>query len=247
MKSFYDDYKQNGFCKLIDIINKDDLNDLLESMKNMAVLLAEKNSIQIDSTDHNYILNKLIPKIYEHDKKIGSILYDTMNHHVNMYKVFNNKKLQNSIKKALDIETDSLLCDNFQFFIHVPNEDTQILGWHQDSSYFKQFKDEKSLVCWIPLIDVSKEDGAIWAVSSSHKKGYIEHTNNEIGKHKDVEWNKKGLSYLDTKYFDEKEAAQIEIDFGEVALFDFNLIHKSGLTRGSKVRYTVLARFSSSI
>ena len=36
---------------------------------------------------------------------------------------------------------------------------------------------------------------------------------------------------------------QIKVNKRDILLFDFNLIHKSGLTRGLKVRYTILARF----
>lgn len=236
-------YKNDGFCKVEKILDKTTVDNVLNSVKNIAIKIAKENNITIESVDKNYVLNQVIPKIYS-DTNLGSKIYDAMNMHVNTYNVFSNQDILKIIKVVLNDRNAEIICDNFQFFIHIPNDDEHILGWHQDSFYFKQFDDGKSLVCWIPLIDVGLEDGAIWVIPGSHKNLAMEHTNNVVGEHKKTEWNKKGLFYLDNKYFNDSNAVQILVNKRDIILMDFNLLHKSGQTRGQKVRYTILARFS---
>jgi phytanoyl-CoA hydroxylase len=140
-----------------------------------------------------------------------------------------------------------LLLGNQQFFIHVPenpNNEKQNLGWHQDSSYFKNFPHSDSLVCWFPLFDVDDTNGALWVIPGSHRLGQLPHIENKFGEHKDMAWDKRGRVYIDSGLFAEHSAVQVPIKRGSVGFFHFDLIHKSGLTN-KKPRYTFLSRYGN--
>ena len=48
--------------------------------------------------------------------------------------------------------------------------------WHQDSGYFLPHCDNHLIVtCWVPLVDVTVENGCLWVMPQSHQHGIITH------------------------------------------------------------------------
>lgn len=48
--------------------------------------------------------------------------------------------------------------------------------WHQDSGYFLPHCDTHLIVtCWVPLVDVSLENGCLWVVPKAHQSGILTH------------------------------------------------------------------------
>ena len=58
----------------------------------------------------------------------------------------------------------------------LPRWERGEVPWHQDSGYFLPHCDNLLvLTCWIPLIDVSVENGCLWVVPRSHRNGVYRH------------------------------------------------------------------------
>lgn len=235
-------FEQFGFCVKDNLIANDTLDYLMGYLQELVDVAIDYHSVSCSIKDS---LDAKVTYLYKNHPKIAGSIYDTINMSIHAKQIFDNDLLLNQIAQLLKIDSRDLLINNVQFFIK-PKGTEHYLGWHQDSSYFEDFNSDNSLVCWIPLVDVNKDNGAIWTIPSSHKSGKLNYNTNEKGNHKNIEWDKRGLTYIDKEKFDESKAVQLEVKKGEVAFFDFNLIHKSGLQISENVRYTVLARFGSS-
>ena len=58
----------------------------------------------------------------------------------------------------------------------LPRWERGEVPWHQDSGYFLPHCDDLLvLTCWIPLIDVSVDNGCLWVVPRSHRNGVYRH------------------------------------------------------------------------
>lgn len=105
-------------------------------------------------------------------------------------------------------------------------------SWHQDSGYVKQ-KHEPYLSCWMPLDDVTEENGTVYLLpySEAGTDQRIEHvleegTNDMIGYHGD----NPGVPAVLKK--------------GDVALFSSVCFHRSGSNNTDKSRRVLLMQYS---
>jgi len=241
MSGYIDSFKKRGFCTQDNLVNNEEICLIMERLENLVNYAIEENNIDLNKESS---LDKKLVHLYQNYPNVAGSVYDAINMSLHVNSAFNGKDLRSAIADLVGTGEEDLIIGNIQFFIKPKNTE-HYLGWHQDSSYFADFDPDSSLVCWIPLVDVDSSNGALWVVPGSHKLGKLEYVENERGRHKEMEWNKRGLTYIDKKYFDDSEKIQIEVKKGQVAFFDFNLVHKSGLQTASEVRYTMLARFGS--
>jgi len=55
--------------------------------------------------------------------------------------------------------------------------------WHQDESYWPDLPDKRALSFWFPMEDASVENGCMWFVPGSHKRGLLPHRPVRPGHH----------------------------------------------------------------
>ncbi len=106
-------------------------------------------------------------------------------------------------------------------------------AWHQDSGYVKE-KHEPYLSCWMPLDDVTEENGTVYLLSykDAGTTTRIEHkleegTNDQIG------------------YFGDNPGVPAILKKGDVALFSSVCFHRSGSNNTNKSRRVLLMQYSS--
>lgn len=85
-----------------------------------------------------------------------------------------------------------------------------------------------SLVVWIPLVDVNKENGSIIIYPSSHKKGILPFKTN--GGFAQVEYEGKSI--------------QPELEIGDIVVFSTMLVHKSGDILNDSIRWSCHFRYT---
>lgn len=51
-------------------------------------------------------------------------------------------------------------------------------SWHQDQAYKARVREMQSLHFWIPLHDISKDEGGMRYIPGSHRNGLVEHSKN---------------------------------------------------------------------
>lgn len=248
MSDLVEQYKKEGFAVVDNALDPQKLELFKESYLKLVLKLATKFGIDQGDLSEDYLINRVVPEIYANNADAGGFLYDVVNRHFRFLDLFHSEVIINSVSSFLDCKKagEDIAITNQQYFIHLPNVQREMLGWHQDSGYYREYSSEnETCVAWFCMDDCMKNDGALWAIPGSHLDGPLPHIVNEFGKHKDMELSKRGRIYIEDQYFDESKAVQIELKKGQVLLININLIHKSGNNVGNKVRNSALCRYSN--
>ena len=93
-------------------------------------------------------------------------------------------------------------------------------AWHQDE-YFIPTRDRSLTAAWIALDDATVDNGCLWALPGSHRRGVI-YPDRE---HDDVRFDCSVEAY-DFPYRDD-EAVPLEVPAGSVVFFNGYLLHRS--------------------
>jgi ectoine hydroxylase-related dioxygenase (phytanoyl-CoA dioxygenase family) len=96
-------------------------------------------------------------------------------------------------------------------------------GWHQDSGYTTT-EPLEYVTCWTAVSRTFVENGCIWVLPGSHRRGVWPHAPNEQERS------------IDAVVDDETGAFPLEMQPGQVAVFSSLLLHKSGPNTSGEVR-----------
>ena len=96
--------------------------------------------------------------------------------------------------------------------VYKKTQTKQEFPWHQDNGY--AFIDpQQYLTFWVPLVDVTVENGCPWIVPGLHRGGTLEHWDTPIGR-KCIE--------------ETEEAVPVEANVGDIILFSSLAPHRTG-------------------
>jgi ectoine hydroxylase-related dioxygenase (phytanoyl-CoA dioxygenase family) len=107
-----------------------------------------------------------------------------------------------------------------QTMLFIKSEGRPGQAWHQDE-YFIPTRDRSLAAAWIALDDATVENGCLWVIPGSHRRGVLypdrEHDNTDF----DCSVESYGFAYS------EADAVPVEVPAGAVVLFDGYLLHRS--------------------
>lgn len=106
--------------------------------------------------------------------------------------------------------------------------------WHQDGEYYP-IRPLETLTMWIPLDDVTPDNGPMRFIPGSHKA----HT---LYSHSWIEGDNKTINLVcDAEHFDESTAEDLLLDAGQVSFHDVYMIHgsKANLTTRRRAAFIV--------
>jgi chlorinating enzyme len=110
-------------------------------------------------------------------------------------------------------------------------------AWHQDARSWPMIKPLTTTTVWIAVTDSHKDNGCIRVIPGSHDA-------RRIKPHKDADRaNSIVANSLPTEEFDTAAAVDIELDAGEIVIFDVFTIHGGGPNPGSAPRAGYALRF----
>lgn len=139
--------------------------------------------------------------------------------------------------KEMEEITRSILGDNVYLFLEqyvVKAADKGMkFSWHQDSGYLS-FDHKPYLSCWMPLDDVTEENGTVYLLPYS-----------EAGTHTRVEHTLEAGTNDKIGYFGENPGIPAILKKGDVALFSSVCFHRSGSNNTNKSRRVLLMQYSS--
>jgi ectoine hydroxylase-related dioxygenase (phytanoyl-CoA dioxygenase family) len=104
--------------------------------------------------------------------------------------------------------------------IYKPPEDPREFPWHQDNGY-TPVKPDEYYTCWIALNDATVENGCIWVLPGTHRRGPLPHTASPLGKFA-YDGPEKGLP--------------VPVNAGGMVVFSSLLLHRSGPNTSRNVR-----------
>lgn len=120
------------------------------------------------------------------------------------------------------------------WFIKEANS-ANYVSWHQDSNYWG-VETDRLVTAWLALSPATVESGCIRLLPGSHKGPALEHVDT---------WEAdnmltRGQTIMDV---DESDAVNLELEPGEVALFDYRLAHASHANRSNDRRIGIGIRY----
>ncbi|MFT5258294.1 MAG: ectoine hydroxylase-related dioxygenase (phytanoyl-CoA dioxygenase family) [Saprospiraceae bacterium] len=107
--------------------------------------------------------------------------------------------------------------------------------WHQDGDYYP-IRPLETMTIWIPLDDVSLDNGPMRFIPGSHKA-------RQTFSHSWVEGEELTINLVtDDEYFDESTAENLIIDAGQVSYHDVYMIHGSYANNTNRRRAAMVVR-----
>ncbi len=107
-----------------------------------------------------------------------------------------------------------------QTMLFVKSEGRPGQAWHQDE-YFIPTRDRSLRAAWIALDDATVENGCLWVIPGSHRRGVLYPDREHDDAAYDCTVESYGFAYS------EADAVPVEVPAGALVLFDGYLLHRS--------------------
>lgn len=117
-----------------------------------------------------------------------------------------------------------------QFVIKFPDKTAEgVFPWHQDNGYTEKIFPDNNITLWVALDKVSVENGCVWVVPGSHKKGRLDHKVNGSSWHMTLDVEGDGIP--------------AEMEAGEAIAFSAYTLHRSKSNLSSNPRRALFLEY----
>jgi phytanoyl-CoA hydroxylase len=145
-------------------------------------------------------------------------LYDVYQRHPVFRTVTDNPKVLDAVK--------AVYAEEFYLFenslVYKPKQAENEVPWHQDYMYMTE--DPDKVVAWVAVDDVTEENGCMYGIPGSHKRGALPFFQ---------ETGQTHAKRTDRDQFDEKLAQPLLLKAGDMLLFHQFLLHSSRRVPGT--------------
>ena len=240
MPDIINDYNKNGYKVLKKIIPNTRIDALLENICNLYCKYSKDSELEsLVCPWKSKLFHKKLIEFREKEPLQFGAIYDSLKTSITLTQLVSNDAIVNNVAKFLNVKPSEITISEPMCRLDVPNDKRNALEWHQERSFFPQNRDgSHSLVCWIPLTNVTEEMGAIHISPESHKGGLIIPERNE---------KKNGSSTrqisVPEEHIKKYEDLTVPVDAGDVVFLNMLLFHRSGVNISDKIRFAVQARF----
>jgi len=132
------------------------------------------------------------------------------------------------------IGPDIMLWTSTMFY--KPPVEGNATPWHRDGAFYP-IAPLETVTVWIASFESVKDNACLRVIPGSH-------LNRSIGRHKDGHWSKSEEGgALDTSEFNEADAVDVELQPGQMVIFDVYTIHGSRPNLGKRSRAGYAVRF----
>jgi ectoine hydroxylase-related dioxygenase (phytanoyl-CoA dioxygenase family) len=220
--SLQNQLNENGYIILKNFFDK----EFITHLKNLA---QEIFRIQFDNFGYDDTFeNNMIRLFNEHEevfKNCGKLIQTGL---IPLYQIASDNTLTNQMVD-LGLSYPNMCTRPVLFFNHpklAKSKEYYITPKHQDWPSMEASMN--SVVVWVPLVDVNKENGSILIYPKSHKQGVLPFTTE--GGFAKVEY--------------EGESIQPEMEVGDIAIFSTLLVHESGPILNETIRWSCHFRYT---
>ena len=240
MPDIINDYNKNGYKVLKKIIPNTRIDALLENICKLYCKYSKDSELEnLECQWKSKLFHKKLIEFREKEPLLFGAIYDSLKTSVTLTQLVSNDAIVDNVAKFLNVKPSEISISEPMCRLDVPNDKRNALEWHQERSFFPQNRDgSHSLVCWIPLTNVTEEMGAIHISPESHKGGLIIPERNE---------KKNGSSTrqisVPEEHIKKYEDLIVPVDAGDVVFLNMLLFHRSGVNISDKIRFAVQARF----
>ncbi len=211
------DLNEDGFTILRSVFKPDHLNPLCELLN----ALVEQYANTKDDPFEEYYLN--------HRTDQG-VLYDLYQRHPEFTELARNPTIINSLKKTLG--NNIFLYENS--LVYKPHGKKNGVPFHQD--FISRPNEPIKFIAWTALENINKSSGSLKILPKSHKQGFRP-------------WRRvKGETHhdrIDETDINPNDVIYIELNQGDVLIFNQLTIHGSDLANTENMRYAYRASYQN--
>ncbi len=238
-----DHFTQQGYVVKPGLLGQKDLWPLCNSLNKIidqgAKQLLEKG--ELSQIYDNEGFKTRLARIYQESEEAGQIIMGMI-----MGKGgggFNGEAMLNLLRNQTLVDCvaelvgpDIVGASAYRIRPKLPKHTRTEVPWHQDSGYFLPHCDKYLIVtCWIPLVDVTINNGCLYVLPKAHNVGILKHYTGGHG----------GYLEIPNNELPSGNPVPIEMKFGDV-LFMTNLTpHASFINQTEVVRWSIDLRYQS--
>lgn len=194
---------------------------------------------KIEKLNYKSFDKKLIIFRKKNKEKFGTF-FDSLQTIGLGYSILTKKKFLTFISSLLETKNNSLTFTDMSLRLDPPYDERNSLGWHQDSSYFRQNNFGKNgAVVWIPLSNLNLESGPLELLRFSNRLGPL-----NIKKKKSKSKQHSSKRDIDPKLLEGyDEIIRENLKIGDAIITDLDLVHRSGKNLSNKFRMSLIGRY----
>ncbi len=224
------DYYNNGFLIFKNFFNKNQIEKILNQAKNIyKTQMIKLNYIQTYEIDNDTFEINLI-KLFNENFNIFINCGKQCQHIIDLWKLSLDDKIINTIKELgitnPIVSTRPVLFSNSKYI--SKSDINHTVPPHQDWASMQG--SINSIVCWVPLMDINQDLGALGLVPSSHKLGLLS--------------KNKMSSFGLVDNFNDNDFVSFDFEQGDVIFFSSFLVHKSGNNITKNIRWSTHFRYN---
>jgi phytanoyl-CoA hydroxylase len=201
-------FEDDGFVILKKVFSDEEL-DPIRKLTDEIIAYGEK---ELEDPFRKYYLKHRIDQ---------GALYDLFQRHPEFQSLAKNNVILEKITEVFG--EDICLYENS--LVYKPKGKNNAVPWHQD--FISRPHEPLKLIGWIALDDVKIENGAMKVIPGSHRKGFLKWFRVKGETHHDR---------IDLSQLDERSAIHVELDAGDVLIFNQLLVHSSDECHSEKKR-----------
>ncbi|WP_218814800.1 phytanoyl-CoA dioxygenase family protein [Rickettsiella endosymbiont of Dermanyssus gallinae] len=233
-------YQNNGYLILKNFYTLDELMPIYVGIKKLIDLVRERNnlpSIDVkDAISEDNFDDGFLELAYG-NRKEASLIYDIIKYIPEFIRLSSSLKNKQLYESLLDACLAGYAGSGNGIRIDLPQEDKFLYSWHQDFPY--QLRSLDGIVFWSPLRTLTNENGPLQIAACSHKQGaqklYYAGNNENKGYNLRI----KNVDALISNY----DIIKPLLKPGDLLVFDFCAIHKSGFNFSQKSRWSMQFRY----
>ncbi len=231
-------YLENGYLLLEDVIRSADFQPLIDEIDEVIDREAREaykegrlsDLFEGEPFDHRLAS---IRKVMGGSKDIGRGVMGKRHKAAGMFKVVTYPAILDIVESVIGPEI--LAHPQFNIQAKMPHEERSEIPWHQDLGFLEPEAEQTFMVnFWIPLVDVTVENGCLEVIPGSHKAGLRPY--GEVPGYPNV-----GIKL---GHVPEGERLPCPLRKGGVAVFQHKTAHRSFPNRTDRIRWSLDLRYS---
>tara|TARA_B100001093_G_C26802155_1_gene1003902 strand:+ start:1161 stop:1979 length:819 start_codon:yes stop_codon:yes gene_type:complete len=240
MRKFADkiknDFEKNGYVVIRKFFSKKIISEAKkEIFLQSKSLLDEKNKMNFNDKKFDIFIENSLKK----DPKFSSKFYDISKKFLSMHSFVFNKKIRSLAEFLLKTKNIGILNRAYGYRIDKPSDKKFLTQLHQD--YIQNLGAPEGVVFYNSLKNVKLINGPVIIYEGSHKLGLLS------AKLKKNKFSKSRSYILDISKKNLKKFAKkkLLINEGDLAVFNFLLLHHSSFNYSKNIRWSMVSRFFS--
>lgn len=238
-------FKREGFLLIKSFYKFEMIKSLQDDIRSLLCIIMKRFDLEnlldeIEAMPYEMFYTKFVKVCPQAHK----VLYDSIKNLPSFLQIVTNLESLSLVRKLLSEQLIGIAARSYGVRIDMPFDREYLTDWHQDFHFHCRSK--KGVVLWTPLVDIDFAIGRLQVLPESHQEGVLPLLIERNGKIREGQFTRlansvkiKGIESLLTKY----EVFEVVCQPGDLLIFDYNLIHKSGINNSQSTRFSVQARY----